>query len=155
MGRQDVVPHFAHIHPAKAEIQKHDTKTQKEEVLDDAGYSFTLDGCQLNLYVVEVIWENNGRFKLLGFFKVHGGVGHDDNQITFHGFSGSSSIEGNGSRSAFTFDDIGSQSFAIVDIEYLNFFVLNKIGSIHQVFVDGNTPHIVEVGHGNGSSVYF
>ena len=63
-------------------------------------------------------------------------------------------VQAHGSAAALPFDDISFETFPVVDVHDLNFLPGDHIGSIQQILVDGDTPHITEVGLGYGHPVY-
>ena len=63
-------------------------------------------------------------------------------------------VQAHGSAAALPFDDISFETFPVVDVHDLNFLPGDHIGSIQQILVDGDTPHITEFGLGYGHPVY-
>ena len=62
------------------------------------------------------IRENYSRFKRLGFLKIHQCIGHDYHNIIRLHLAGSSTIQTNFARTAFTFDNVGFKAFTVVII---------------------------------------
>ena len=58
------------------------------------------------------------------------------------------------SKSISAYEMMITTSFPVVDVHDLNFLPGDHIGSIQQILVDGDTPHITEVGLGYGHPVY-
>ena len=54
---------------------------------------------------------------------------------------------------ALSCDDVGFEPGAIVIVDYLHAFALDQACSIHQFFVNCDTPHIVEISLGDDCSV--
>jgi len=69
--------------------------------------------------------------------------------------AGSCSIETDYPRTSFARYGIGLQACSVVVVHDLDFLSGDDVGSIHQIFIDGDATHIVEVGLRNGYAVYF
>lgn len=52
-------------------------------------------------------------------------------------------------------DHIGVEPFAVGDVPYLHPFALDQIGRLHQLLVDGDASHVIEVRLGNGHPMDF
>ena len=52
-----------------------------------------------------------------------------------------------------TFDGIGDEAFAVVDVPDMDLFVLTNVGGIKQVFVDGAGAFVMELALGRGNAV--
>lgn len=99
--------------------------------------------------------ENDTWLKSLCLFKIHPAVADDDENITNLYTAGGSAIEANHTRAPFASDDVGFEAFAIVVVDDLDSLPFDEVGGIHEVFVDGNAPDVVQVGLGDLYPVNF
>lgn len=81
-----------------------------------------------------------------GLFRGHPGIGHDDDDIADLDLSGGGAVEADLAGMAFGGDDIGFKPGSVVIIDDLHPFSFQDPGGIHELFVDGDAPHVVEVG---------
>ena len=116
-------------------------------VYHQAGKLHQLIGC--------LIRENNGRLESLGFFKIHLCIRHNDDYITNLHLTGSSSVQTDTSRATFTFNNIRIETFAVIVVHNLHTLTCNHIGSIHQVFINGNASYIIQVCFSHGNTMKF
>lgn len=93
----------------------------------------------------------------MGFrlFEVHQGIGDNDDDVSHGAFAGCRSVEADGARAAFSFDDVCFKSLAIVHVYDLDLFVLDHIGSLQKSLVNGDASHVLQVGFGNRNFMDF
>ena len=88
----------------------------------------------------------------LRFFKIHHGIGdddahitHDDAHITHLYLTGSSTVQTDTARATLTFYYIGLETFTIVIVNNLHLLAGNEVSCIHEIFIDGDATHVVEI----------
>ena len=64
-------------------------------------------------------------------------------------------VDANDSTAGFAFDDIGRETFSVSNVVDVDAFVLNHVCCIEQIGVDCYASDVVEIGFGDGNSVYF
>ena len=92
--------------------------------------------------------------KLTSLFRCHLCVSHNDDHIVRLHKTGGSSIEADTARSTFTFNNIGNEALAIVIVHNMYLLTFEHASCIHQILVDGNAAHIVEIGLGDTGTMY-
>lgn len=98
-------------------------------------------------------WKDQSRFECLGLFDGHQSIGDDDDHIANSHSAGGGTVEADHTRTSFAFDDIGFESFTIVVVDNLDTLSFHQIGRIDEVFIYGNTAHVIEVCLRNDSPV--
>lgn len=93
-----------------------------------------------------LVRENQGRLKAFGFFEFEHGVTNNDDDVVDGNFSRGWPIEADHACLALAFDDVGFKTLAVIDIDNLNALTFDEVGGIHEVFIDGDTADVVEVG---------
>lgn len=93
--------------------------------------------------------EDDAGLEVLGLLKVHVGIGHDDDDVADLHLAGSSSVEADAATRARAFNNIGVETLAIHIVDDIDTLSGDESGSIHQVLVDGDAAHVVEVGLGD------
>lgn len=100
----------------------------------------------LSLYKSIVgIRENDGWFMGFGFVGCHHGIRNDDDNITNLCPAGSGSVQANNARTALTLNHIRNEPFAVVVVNNMHLLIFEQTGGIHEVFVNGYTPDVVEL----------
>lgn len=92
--------------------------------------------------------------KLTSLFRRHLCVSHNDDHIVRLHETGSSSIKTDTTRSTFTFNNIGNEALAIVIVYNMYLLAFKHASCIHQILVDGDATHIVEIGLGDTGTMY-
>lgn len=101
------------------------------------------------------VGEDDGRLEMLGFLKIHCGIGHDDDGVARLHLACSSTVSANDSRTAATSDDVSVKAFAIIVIDDIHTFTGNNVGGVHQVLVDSDAANIVQLRFSDGDTVNF
>ena len=97
--------------------------------------------------------KHDRRLERLGLLKVHRSIGDNDNDIPHLNTAGGGTIQTNTAASTFTFYNIGLKTLTIIIIQHLHLLTGDEVGSIHQVLVDGDTPHVVKIGLRHGDAM--
>ena len=63
--------------------------------------------------------------------------------------AGSSSVQADASRTPFALDDVGFKPFTIVVVYNVHLLARYQVGRIHQIFIDGDASHVVQIGFGH------
>ena len=100
-----------------------------------------------------VFGEDDGGTEGLGFFEVHVGVGHYYYGVAYLYFACCSSVEANATTPALAGYDVGAESLAVVVVDDVDSLACDEVGGIHEVLVDGDAAHVVEVGLGDLDAV--
>ena len=82
-------------------------------------------------------------------------IGHNDNHIIGLHQTCSCAIEAYLSCTTLPLDDIGDKAFAIVVVDDMYLLAFEHASGIHQIFVDGDAAHIVEIGLGDTGTMDF
>ena len=90
-----------------------------------------------------VIRENDSGFEGFYFFFGHQGVCHDNNSVAHMYEVRRSPIDADTTATAFARNDVGLDACAIGVIYDLHFLACVDIGSIHEVFINGDTTDVV------------
>ena len=98
--------------------------------------------CLIPLYSI-VIRENDSGFEGFYFFFGHQGVCHDNNSVAHMYEVRRSPIDADTTATAFARNDVGLDACAIGVIYDLHFLACVDIGSIHEVFINGDTTDVV------------
>ena len=81
-----------------------------------------------------------------GFFEIQQGVGGDDYDVAHLHLACGRAVQTDRTAAPLSFDNLGFEAFAVIDVQYLYFFAFDHVGRIHQLFVDGDAAHVVQVG---------
>ena len=65
------------------------------------------------------------------------------------------SVDADDAAAALSLNDIGVEALAVGDVIYVHLLVLYQVGRLHQRLVNSDASDLVEVGFGNGNSMYF
>ena len=90
-----------------------------------------------------VVWEDNRGLEGIRFFFGHECISHDDDGVAYMHEVSSSTIDADASATAFTRNDVSLDACAVGIIHDLHFLTCIDIGSIHEVFIDGDATDIV------------
>ena len=101
------------------------------------------------------IGKYDGRFERFGFLKVHLSIRHDDDHITDLNQTGCCTIETDASASSFTFYYIGDKASAVVVVYDVYLFTGYQVGCIHQILIDGDAAHVIEISLCNTGAMNF
>jgi len=93
-----------------------------------------------------LVGESNLWSEGLSFLEVKEGVGHDDDDVAHLRLAGCCAIETDTTAATLSTDNVGVEAFAVVVVDNVNAFTSNEADSVHEVFVDGDAAHVVEVG---------
>lgn len=110
---------------------------------------------RLHQLVRRRVGEDDRRLERLGLLEVHQGVGHDDDDVVRLHLAGSGAVQADAARAAFALDDVGLEALAVVVVHDGHLLAGNHVGSVQQVFVDGDAAHVVEVGLGDAGAMDF
>lgn len=80
------------------------------------------------------------------FLEVHQGIGNDNDGIPHHHLPGCGAVQTNATTAPFAFNNIGLEPLSVIIIDDLHLLSRDHVRGIHQVLVDGNAAHIVQVG---------
>ena len=86
-------------------------------------------------------------------FVGHGAVGDNDDQIAWDPQTGGGAVEKDGTRASLGLDDVGDETGPAVDVENLDLFTGEHIGSFKEVAVDGDAAFIVQFRAGEGGTM--
>ena len=95
---------------------------------------------------VVFVRKNNQWLVRFSFFVGEHAVGNDDDDVAGLGTTGGGSVEADNARSALTFYDIGYKPFAVIIIHNMYLLVFQQTYRVHQVFIDGDAAHVVQLG---------
>ena len=90
-----------------------------------------------------VIRENDSRLEGLNFFFGHKGVCHDDDGIAYMNEVCRRTIDTDTTATALARNNVSLDACAVGIIHYLHFLACVDIGSIHEVFINGDTTDVV------------
>lgn len=90
-----------------------------------------------------------------GFFGRHSGIRDNYDRVAYLYFTGSRAIEAYGAAIFSATNHIGFETFAIVNVYNVYFFMFKEIGGFHESGVDGNGADVIQIGFSNSYSVYF
>ena len=88
-------------------------------------------------------------------FGCHEGIGHDDDFVAHLEFSGGGTIEADAATAALASDNVSFDALSVAIVDHVHMFAGQKSGGLHQVFIDGDASHVVEVGLRYVGAVYF
>ena len=88
-------------------------------------------------------------------FGRHEGIGHYDDFVAHLELSGCCTIETDAAAAALTPDNVSLDAFSFALDDHVHMFAGLKSGGLHQVFIDGDASHVVEVGFRYVGAVYF
>ncbi len=91
------------------------------------------------------VGENHRRLERLGFFKVHQRVGHDNNDVIRLHLTGCRTVQANFARATLALNNVGFKTFTVIIVGYIHLLAGNHVGGIHQIFINRNASHIVQV----------
>ena len=100
---------------------------------------------QGKIYQMIVLREYHRWFERLRLFEIHQGIRDNDDRLTHLYPAGCSTVQTNTSTATFALDDIGLKTLSIIIIKHLYFLTSYQIGGIHQILIDGDATHIVQV----------
>ena len=98
-------------------------------------------------------WEDDAGREGTGFRGRHLCIGHDNDGVTHLYLASCSAIETNATAVAWTCDDVRVETFAIHVVDNMDALACEEVGGIHEVLVNGDTAHIMEVGLRDGGTV--
>ena len=87
------------------------------------------------------------------FFCCHHSVRNNNDNIANLRPAGGRPIQANDARTAFSFNYVRNESFAVVIIHNMDLLILKQTGGIHQVFINRNTANVIKFGLGNFDAV--
>ena len=105
--------------------------------------------------VVLAVDHDDGRFVCIELFGCHQCVADDDDDVVRLDEAGGRAVEAYRTAAALSANDVRFKSCAVVVVDDLYFFVRAYSRCIEEIFVDGDTAHVVEVGFGDGGAMYF
>jgi hypothetical protein len=85
----------------------------------------------------------------------NGSVAFDDDDVVDGYLARSRAIQTDHAALPLSFDDVSLETLAVVDIDNLNALALDEVCGIHEVFIYGDAPNIIEVGLGNAYPMNF
>ncbi len=83
------------------------------------------------------------------------GKSRNDHKVANRGFESRGAVDRNHAGTAFAFDGVGDQTFAIVDVPNVNLLVFTNLGSFHQIFINGARAFVVQFTLGHRGAVNF
>ena len=92
------------------------------------------------------VGEDDPGFELLGILEIHQRIGCDDDDVAHLYFACGGAVEADTAACAFALDDIGFETLSVVDVHDLDFLALDDVGGFQQRLVDGDAPHVIQVG---------
>ena len=105
--------------------------------------------------VVVLVREDNTGLEGLGLLWCHLGVSHDNDSVANLHLTSCGTVQADASTLPGTGDDVCVKAFAIVVVHDVNSLAGEKPCGVHEVLVDGDAAHVVEVGLGDGCAVDF
>ena len=82
-------------------------------------------------------------------------VGDEDDEVTGVDQPGCGPIDADNPGVSGTFDDVGGQSCAVVDVDDVDFLSGQQIGRLHEIRADGDGADVVQIGMRHCGSVDF
>ncbi|GAB3795724.1 hypothetical protein GCM10027605_02290 [Micromonospora zhanjiangensis] len=84
---------------------------------------------------------------------VDGGVRDDDDQVTLLDEAGGGTVDPDDTGAPRPGDDVRLQALAVVDVHDVDELADEQVRGVHQVLVDGERTHVVQVALGHHSAV--
>ncbi|MNT69087.1 hypothetical protein D3C72_2073730 [compost metagenome] len=91
----------------------------------------------------------------LNFLLRHLGIGYYNHRIPRLNQSRGRSVKTDHAATAWSWNHIGLKTSTVIIVYNLYFLILEQVGTFHQVLIDGNTAHVVEVRLCHGCAVNF
>ena len=101
------------------------------------------------------VGKDHPRAERLRLLELHAGVGGDDEHVAHLRLAGGCAVETDRTAAAPAADHIGVEPFTVGNVPYLHPFALDQVGRLHQLLVDGDASHVIEVRLGNGHPMDF
>ena len=102
-----------------------------------------------------VFGEDNARLEGASLLEIHERIGYDYDRIAHDNLACSRAIEADAAAAALATNDVCLETLAIVIVHNLHLLACNDSGRIHQILVDGDAAHVVEIRLRNGDTVQF
>lgn len=77
------------------------------------------------------------------------GVTENDDLVADADLVSGGAVGADGAAPARSFDDISDEPFAVGYIDHMHLLVLDQPGEVHEILVDGERAHVLDVGLGN------
>ncbi len=87
--------------------------------------------------------------------RCHGGISHYDTHIANLNLTGSGTVQADAAAMAWTLNNIGVKTLTIVVVNDMDTLAGYETGSIHELLVNSDAAHVIEVGLSDTSAVYF
>ena len=87
--------------------------------------------------------------------KIHHCIGNDNTYVTHLHLSSRSTIQTDTATATLTFYYIGFKALTIVIVYNLYFFSCYKVSRIHEILINGDASHVVQICFRNGYTVKF
>lgn len=113
----------------------------------------SMDGFAI-LQLVVRFGEDDGGTKTTCLVGCHLRIGHNDNHIIGLHQACSCAIEAYLTFATLALDDVGNEAFTVVIVYDVYLFAFEHPCRIHQIFVNGDATHVVEVGLGDAGAMY-
>ena len=97
--------------------------------------------------------EDDAGLKGLGFLQLHVGIGHDDHDIAHLYLACGSTVEADAAARARSFNNLSVETLDIHVVHDVDALSGDEPGSVHQILVDGDAAHVVEVSLGDGGTM--
>jgi len=104
---------------------------------------------------VVLIRKNRRTPKIFSLFRSHVSIGNDDDNITHLHTPRSRAIEANDPTAPLAADGVGLETLAVVVVDDLHFLPFHHIGGVQQIFINGDTTDVVQIGLRDPDAVYF
>jgi len=89
------------------------------------------------------------------FRLAHLGVGDNDDEVTLEAESCGSAVKADITVAFRSFDGVGGEARAIVHVEHVNLLVGDDIRGRHQLFINGDTAFVIDIGFSDAGPVNF
>ena len=83
---------------------------------------------------------------MLGLLEIHQRIGGDDDDIADLHLARRGAVQADAAAAAFALDDVGLETLSVIDVHNLDLLAFDHVGGLHERLVDGDAPHVVQVG---------
>src|SRR5690625_668149 len=102
---------------------------------------------------VVLVDEDDGRFVAAGVGVVEHAVGDDDDEVAGVHEVGGGPVDAQDARAPVAGDDVGGEPGAVGDVDDVDLLARQQVGGVHEVGVDGDGSHVVQIGRSDGGAV--